>query len=122
MGFAVYAAKGGRDGWLGLGGPLAQSRPAQWLTSVTDPGDWLAMADSFMVLREMAARGSGRTVLPCFVASGDPRLQRVDELPDDCHVPIWVACHEDLISVPRLNAVRKYLVEALIDRRQQLAG
>jgi DNA-binding transcriptional LysR family regulator len=122
MGFAVYAAKDGRDGWLGLGGSLALSKPARWLAVVADPGDWLAMADSFMVLREMAARGSGRTILPCFVAAGDSRLNRVGELPDDCRVPIWVACHEDLTGVPRLSAIRRYLLEALNARRDDLLG
>lgn len=122
MGFAVYAAEGGRDGWLGLGGALAQSRPAEWLAGVANPGDWLAMADSFMVLREMAVRGFGRAILPCFVAADDPRLLRVSELPADYSVPIWVACHEDLTGVPRLDAVRRYLTEALNDRHDLLAG
>jgi DNA-binding transcriptional LysR family regulator len=122
MGFAVYAANGGRDGWLGLGGSLALSKPAGWLEGVADSGDWLAMADSFMVLREMAARGSGRAILPCFVATGDPRLNRVGELPDDCRVPIWVACHEDLTGVPRLSAIRQYLLEALGTRQEELLG
>jgi len=64
----------------------------------------------------------GRAVLPCFIADGDPRLRRLADLPADRAVPVWVACHEDLIAVPRLSAVRHALLEALSARQARLMG
>lgn len=122
MGFAVYATDAQAQGWLGLGGMLARSRPAAWLASKIDADALLAGADSFLVLAQMAARGTGRAILPCFVGDGEPCLTRVDEVPEAFHVPIWVACHEDLIGVPRIRAVRHYLTEALNQQAEQLAG
>ncbi|MCA0872130.1 LysR family transcriptional regulator [Seohaeicola saemankumensis] len=122
MGMAVYAAPEGAEGWLGFGGTLARSRPAGWLEEQVAGGTYAAVADSFPVLRELVAAGVGRAVLPCFIADGDPRLRRLADLPVDRAVPVWVACHEDLIAVPRLSAVRHALLEALGARQARLMG
>ena len=127
MGFAVYAArvgarKGAAAGWLGLGGNLARTRAAAWLETRADPAEIAAVADSFLVLRELAAQGAGRAVLPAFIADGDARLRRIARLPADMAVPVWVACHEDLIEVPRLKAVRGQLVAALKTAAPRLSG
>ena len=122
MGFAVYALHPGVENWLGLGGALARSMPAKWLSDQIAAQDIVAVADSFLVLAQMAACGAGRVVLPCFVGDSELRLQRVGTVPEAFSVPIWVACHEELISVARLRAVRRHLVDALEARSSVLAG
>lgn len=122
MGMAVYTGTDGANSWLGFGGTLTRSRPAGWLEEQAADSGYAAVADSFPVLRELVAQGIGRAVLPCFIADGDPRLRRIADLPADRSVPVWVACHEDLIAVPRLSAVRHELLEAMDARRVQLLG
>jgi len=122
MGFAVYSRQDSIDEWLGFGGMLTRSMPAKWLAAQIAPEDSIAIADSFLVLAQMAACGAGRTVLPCFVGDREPGLTRVGEVPTKYHVPIWVACHEEVIGVERLRAVRRHLVVALGERSAMLAG
>ena len=122
MGFAVYGCEAQVKGWLGLGGMLARSLPAKWLAGRIGPEEVTAVADSFLVLGQMAACGGGRVVLPYFVGDQNPRLQRVEDVPKSFYVPIWVACHEELIGVARLRAVRRHLVQALNERSDLLVG
>ncbi|GGH25417.1 DNA-binding transcriptional regulator, LysR family [Cribrihabitans marinus] len=124
MRFGVYAAPGHADaGWLGMDGPMRRSRAWAWLERQIGPGGCAASADSFLVLRELAAVGAGKALLPCFVARGDPRLQRLPaDLPDDLATPVWVACHEDLANVPRLNRLRRLLCDALAENAALLAA
>lgn len=122
MHFAVYAATPEVTTWLDLGGRLTRAQPAEWFKARTKGERLAGVADSFPVLRELAAKGAGRVLLPCFIGDGDPRIQRVETLPDQTAVPVWVACHEDLIAVPRLTAVRERLVHALSEQAGRLAG
>ncbi len=99
--------------WLGMSGAIARSRPAQWLAQVVDEKDVVAKADSFLTLREMAAAGIGKTILPNMLGTPDPRLQRIDVGMPGMAVGIWVTCHPDMAEVPRIRAVRTFLASAL---------
>ncbi len=122
LGFAVYAADNAAPGWLGLGGALAKSAPAAWLAGAVEPATLTATADSFITLRELAAGGLGRAVLPCILGDGDPRLLRIEHAMPEIAVDIWVASHTDLANVPRIRAVREHLAEALAARASELRG
>jgi DNA-binding transcriptional LysR family regulator len=79
-------------------------------------------ADSFLTLREMAAAGLGRALLPCILADKDPRLVPMPEVLKGLSVPIWVACHADLSDVPRIRVVRSRLAQALERQAARLLG
>ena len=117
--FGVYAApeipNGPDIGWLGFGGTLRRSKPSAWLDDNVSEEEVAGWADSFPVLREMAASGQGRAILPCVLGDGDRRLVRVHGLLPEMNVDIWVASHADLADVPRIRAVRDMLVRALAD-------
>jgi DNA-binding transcriptional LysR family regulator len=122
LGFAVYAAPQGRDMWLAPSGPLARSTPAKWLEAHVSAREIAARADSFLVLREMAATGQGRAVLPCVLGDADVRLMRLPGAMPEMLVDIWVASHADLAEVARIKAVRELLTEALIRDGARLEG
>ncbi len=122
LGFAVYAAEGAVPGWLGLGGALSRSAPAQWLAEACAPEGTNAIADSFMTLRELAAGGLGQAILPCLLGDADPRLVRLKDAMPEMKVDIWAASHVDLADVPRIRAVREHLAEALRARSAELSG
>ena len=111
--FAVYSAPGGETGWLGLGGALRRSAPSDWLDNNVSEADIAGRADSFPVLREMAAAGQGRAILPMVLGDPDPRLVRHDEILPKMSIDVWVASHADLADVPRIKAVREMLLRAL---------
>jgi DNA-binding transcriptional LysR family regulator len=58
--------------------------------------------------------GLGLCVLPYFIASHYPELERV--LPDeiDLQRQYWISCHRDLLQSPRVRAVIDFLKEAVI--------
>jgi DNA-binding transcriptional LysR family regulator len=122
MGFAVYAAPGGRSDWLGFAGGLIRSLPAAWMAETIPATEIAGRADSFVVLREMVAAGQGRAVLPCILGDGDPRLARLEGAMPTMQVAVWVASHHDLAEVPRIKAVRRMLAEALVQDEQRLLG
>jgi DNA-binding transcriptional LysR family regulator len=102
LGFAVYAAPGVTGPWLGLSGPLARSRAADWLAARVPPQDQGAASDSFLALRAMAVEGMGRAVLPCVLGDGEPRLERQGGPIGDAAVPIWVAAPAALAGEARI--------------------
>ena len=124
--FGVYAAPevlaDPASGWLGFGGTLLRSKPSEWLDGHVAEADIAGRADSFPVLREMAANGQGRAILPCVLGDGDRRLTRDDGLFPAMFVDIWVASHADLADVPRIRAVRDMLVCALAEAPELAAG
>lgn len=123
LGVAVYAAQGGGAAhWLGQRGAIGRSAPAAWVADNIAPDDVVGGADSYIVLRELVAAGQGRSFLPCCIAEGDTRLQRLAKAGPLIKVPIWVASHADLADAPRLRQVRARLVAALRARAGVLAG
>lgn len=121
VGFAVYAVPGApEDRWLGLRGMLMQTPVATALAP--HAAQIVAGADSLVVLREMAAAGLGRAILPCSLGEGDARLQRFGPPIAGLRVPIWVATHRDLADSPRLRRLRRSIAEALLRRRRDLTG
>lgn len=122
LGFAIYGTSEAGDRWLGLAGPLGRSVVAGWMAGRIDPVQVVGAADSFIILREMAAAGQGLAMLPCCLGDPDPRLTRHSALRDKVSVPIWVACHADLAGAPRIRAVRDRLALALEAEGPRLAG
>ena len=122
LNFAVYAAPDAPDLWLGLSGALARSRPAIWQAEAVSPDKIASSGDSFLTLLEMAACGMGKAILPCLIGDADGRLVRVETNMPKLGVDVWVASHADLADVPRIHAVRSYLVEHLSKQAQLLSG
>ncbi len=122
LGFAVYAPASAPETpfWLGLSGALARSRAAEHMRTAARGEALAGAADSFLVLREMAAAGQGRAMLPCVLGESDARLVRIGT--ETATVPIWVASHADLADAPRLAAVRRRLGRALAAEAAWLCG
>ncbi|WP_347309757.1 LysR family transcriptional regulator [Defluviimonas sp. SAOS-178_SWC] len=123
LGFGLFRARGIQgDAWLGISGPLARSRVGQWIAAEVDASQIAAAADSFLVLRELAAEGQGMTILPDFLGTEDARLERVAGRMPDIAVAIWVASHSDLADVPRIAETRRALTRALATIGARLRG
>lgn len=119
---AVYGTPGGGDNWLGLAGPLANTRSGTWMAETIDEFQLGARCDSFPVLRELVAAGQGRAILPCILGDADPRLVRYDNLVPNDPIKLWVASHVDLAEVPRIRVVREMFIEGLKRAEPRLLG
>jgi DNA-binding transcriptional LysR family regulator len=122
LGFAAYERQGGNDLWLGLTGQLERTIAARWLADNVAREAMGDGADSFLTLRELAALGRGRAILPCFLGDDDGRLTRIDGGIPEMSVGVWVACHADLADVPRLSRTRRLLAQGLAGRARELLG
>lgn len=123
LGFAVYANAGpSAPTWLALRGSLGRAKVAAWMEAEVPSARISGGADSFIVLRELVAAGQGRAIMPCCLGDPDPRLTRLSDAMPPISVPIWVASHADLATIPRLRSIRARLASALRDRAGVLAG
>ena len=123
LGFGLFRARGSAaESWLGISGPASRSRVGQWIAAEVDPARIVAAADSFLVLRELAAEGQGMAILPDFLGTEDARLERVAGRIPEMAVDIWVASHADLADVPRIARTRRALTRALAAVAGRLRG
>ena len=122
LGLAVYAIGPDVQGWLGLSGPLSRSMAAHWMSDNVNAQEIVGAADSFFVLRELAATGCGRAILPCIIGDADVRLRRMGADTPYFKVPVWVANHIDPTSPKRVRLLRTAFVDALREISGALLG
>lgn len=123
LGFGVYMREGTKPGrWLEMQGPLAGSSPAKWMRDTVLENQIIQGGDSFLVLQEMAAYGTGITVLPHIIGREDPRLVEITGLMPPMAVDIWVASHTDLANSPRIRAGQAMLLSGLKQQAARLSG
>ncbi|MCA1407556.1 LysR family transcriptional regulator [Ensifer sp. IC3342] len=74
-------------------------------------------SSSILTQLKAVRQGLGLCVLPHFMARDEPNLEIV--LPEEIELKrtYWMICHRDLIAVPRVRAVRDFLVEAVRENR-----
>ncbi|RLJ41667.1 DNA-binding transcriptional LysR family regulator [Litoreibacter meonggei] len=124
--FGVYGparpSEMGDTDWLGLSGPLSRSAPARWMEENLNATQVKGSADSFLTLREMVAASAGLAFLPTLIGTGDPRLRERLGIAPRFSVPIWVASHADLHSIPRIVQVSRLLVTKLMQKAETLSG
>lgn len=114
--FRAFATSDSLDKWFGLNGPLAKSAAANWLSENIPSESVNSGSDSFSVLARMAQTGTGIAILPSFVGDMVPNIFHLADRMPDISVPIWVGTHQDLRDVPRIRAVRNFVIAHLSDQ------
>jgi len=122
MHFGVYATPDAPDMWLQSTGPLTRAVSAMMVPQNLSDSKVVATSDSFIVLREMARVGMGRSVLPCFLGDATPELARVDSGKPTAVTHLWVASHVAVADVSRFSATRRLLAEGLAQLQPVLTG
>lgn len=121
--FAVYCAPGSEDAeWLGLMGALGRTGVANWMADTFAPSQIVGGADSFLILQQLVGLGGSKAILPQCLGEPDPRLKRLDVALPFQAVPVWVACHNDLASVPRLRKFSQALAKSLSNLQELISG
>lgn len=100
---------------------LAAAPGAVWLREHASNARVVLRGNSPRALAEAAAAGLGISVLPCFIAAGNPALRRLAPAVL-ASSEIWAAVHEDLKDVPRVRVVLDFLQAVVTRERALLAG
>lgn len=123
LGFGLFRKRGAAgEGWLGLSGQASRTIVGRWIERNVDPARIVASADSFVVLRDLAAEGFGLAVMPDFLGAEHPALERIEGVLPDLAVNVWVASHSDLADIPRIAGTRQLLVAAIAEQSERLRG
>ena len=101
---------------------LMNSPVGTWLHQRLLDGKFVAKADSFTALRELAASGLGAAILPCCLGDPDPRLNRITSPIKDLETSMWGLTHPQLKSSARVSALSTFLTKALRRDRALLEG
>lgn len=103
--FAGYAADTSITGWIRVASTAPSSR---WLASQS--GERAVMeVNSSQLAKELAVKGVGRVVLPCFIGDHIPALTKVHGLIPQLDHEQWLVSHDEDRFIP---AVRQVLDEA----------
>ncbi|MBY8825273.1 LysR family transcriptional regulator [Sphingomonas colocasiae] len=112
--FAVFAAPGGAEGWIGFDDSLSAVPAAVWLEERAGQALRLRV-NSLWAAAQAAAAGLGRAVLPTYLARGLP-IAPVEGPIDALGSDLWLLYHPDLKRTPRV----RYFVRDVAPRLAKL--
>ena len=125
---AVYGPAGADGGntsdrrwvaWEEGGGPPLVAR---WLAEHVDRHTIAYRSNSMLNQASAARAGLGLAVLPCFLADGDPRLQRISGPLPELATELWLLTHPDLQRTARIRVLLDLLYDALRQKRALFEG
>ncbi len=102
-------------------GGLTHSPVGRWVRNKVAPKQVVLKADSWVVLRNMAAAGLGVAVLPCFLAEPSPLLQRLAEAPDATS-QLWILTHAEWRHSARVKAFMQHVATSMRRHRDLVEG
>ncbi|WP_239511465.1 hypothetical protein [Burkholderia sp. JP2-270] len=83
-----------------------------------EPGDFPA----YVVGKRAARAGIGAAVLPCYLADGDPELERGGDRIDALATDLWLLTHPDLPDTTRIRAFSSFVATSVDALHARLAG
>jgi len=107
--------------WITYDETMAHLPQARWIAATVSANDERIAAvhvNDAEALREAVIAGLGRSLLPCVVANGDPRLRRLD-LQSGPPAPareLWLLTHSEAKTVRRIAAVAEW-IEQVVPRQ-----
>ncbi|MGH7093641.1 MAG: LysR substrate-binding domain-containing protein, partial [Stellaceae bacterium] len=110
--------------WVTYTEEQAHYPTARWVQRQIDESQGtVALRASGMTMQLAAIRaGSGRGVLPCYAADGDPLLERLTRPIAEIAAEYSVIVHRDLRRAACVRAVIDWVRQAFVEQRDALAG
>lgn len=99
--------------FVGYDDSLAHTAEQQWLDTLRGGRAYAFRANTLALQRDAVRMGIGLAVLPHFMASGDPRLER---LPFDVAAAareLWLVVHPDVRRSPRVRLIADLVAEVV---------
>lgn len=123
IGHAVYRARGAAgDGWIALDEAHEAVVQMVWLRDQPGGLEPVLRVSGGTEMLAAAKAGLGRAVLPCYVADGEPDLERLSGPVPVVTRELWLVLPGPARDVPRIRAVADWLAEVLAEDRGRLEG
>lgn len=125
FGCAVYRRPGSlSDAWVTYTEEQAHYPTARWVQQQIEKTDGTVAfrASNFSMQLAAIRAGSGRGVLPCYAADGDPLLERVTPPIPEIAAEYSVIVHRDLRRAVCVRAVIDWVRRAFAEHKDALAG
>ena len=112
----------GRHALISGDASLGHLPAVRWLASLAPAEAVVLRCNSWLSQLAAARAGLGLAALPCFLADGEPALERV--LPPEPAIAseLWLLTHPELRRSARIRAFMDHLAESLRAERARLAG
>ena len=108
--------------WIAPSENSGSPQARRWFDRHVESWRRSATANSDMLMAELAARGLGVTLLPCYLGVAKPALRRAVQADREIDGDIWLVAHERSLRTPRVRAVYDFLVGELERRRAWFEG
>jgi len=107
--------------FIGFADHLGPPAARRWIETQVRPGRIAAKVNSLHSIRELAARGLGAALLPCFLGEHSP-LVRVGQPLAELDVGLWILTHSDLRRSARVRAFMDFAGAEMARHRRALEG
>jgi DNA-binding transcriptional LysR family regulator len=121
--WAIYAASTLIDGdedfrvlsapWIAPSESCGPPQVRRWLERNVDMLRRVATASSDIAMSELAARGVGVALLPCYLGAAKPELLRVGKADADLDRELWLVAHPQSLRIPRVRALYDFIGDEL---------
>jgi len=108
--------------WIALDDSAAGSHALVWLAQLLPLEQVTLRFSSLLMVRSACVQGLGLAVLPCFLGDVEPGLVRIGEPVPMCDSELWLLSHPELRETVRVKAVRQWLLKALSEQADLIAG
>lgn len=79
----------------------------------------VAHSDDMITAMQMVRAGLGITRMPRILGDGLAGVSRINALPWESYVPLWLLTHPDLRKAPRVEAFMRHISARIASRREQ---
>jgi DNA-binding transcriptional LysR family regulator len=110
----VYRKRGSAtadEAWLVASEEMQRRASLRWLRRVPAGARVAVECDRLLSLRDACVAGLGRAILPCFLTTDDPRLERISLLEEG--TPLWLFVATTAPTAPAQRALLDQLARAL---------
>jgi len=108
--------------WLGWEDGMSHIPAARWMREHVPDARVACRVSSGSALRAAVRAGIGVGHLLCFLADGDPELERLQPPEPALETGLWLLTHEDLRATGRVRAFLDFMARAIAPRRSSLAA
>ena len=107
--------------WVGYDDDHVRFFGQKWLRDKLGKRQPSIRSNNGVVLLDAAIRGIGLCVLPCFIGDAEPRLQRLDLVPDD-GATLYLLVHKDMRKSPAVRLMMDAVTELFTEYHDVLHG
>jgi DNA-binding transcriptional LysR family regulator len=109
--------------WIGVSDHSSMARATKWMRDhVGGEVRLVYKANTLLSLAEAAAGGVGLVLLPCFIGTAVPGLQRLTPPLPELEGEFWLVTHPDLRSTARVRAFVEFCAAEMEKKRRVLEG